>query len=233
MKYVTVYSLSVIGLLIILFGCNGEDAPTPPQPSGYQIMIHAGEDTLHYLPGDSASTRVSILVLDRDGHGVPGQVVHISLSGPNCCGIEFCDPLLRDTTNAFGWMDVIFFEYGCAGSFRITATVADVTAFTIIVAPAGDYMPGELSVVVVDDTLHYLSTDSTEVRVRLSDSGYDPVVGVIIPLIISAGRIGGSVITDSTGAGSTWYWPPHETGSYVIRAYYQSLMDSAMVYVEP
>lgn len=222
----------ILSVIVIAVSCK-DDNSTQPQATSFQITILVGEDTLHYLPGDSASTTVTVILFDLEGDVVPAHRVEMSVTNSQLGFLEYLNPQLRDTSDAYGRIHMLYYSVGSPGLNIITATCDHVSNYARIIALTTFDDPQELLVMVTSDTVHYLSTDSTEVLVRVTDYDHSPVVGELIPLVISAGRIGGSIITDSTGEGSTWYWPPHETGVYWIRGYHLIYMDSASVRVEP
>lgn len=105
------------GLLLVwglLIGCDedshyelgGRGGPVP------SVTLVIATDTLKFLPGDSARTPITVLVCDQQGNVVEGERVVMTLSDPKLGFISFVDPLLRDTTNVEGRVDLQFTALG-------------------------------------------------------------------------------------------------------------------------
>jgi hypothetical protein len=115
--------------IIIAFGCDDEFPPDPPPPYWVGVVsICLGTDTLRFLPGDSASTTVTVIVSDDCFNLIQGQKINVSLDSPELGYLEFLDTDLRDTTNAQGRVDLLFTTIGTAGDMIFTATAGNVWA---------------------------------------------------------------------------------------------------------
>ena len=63
-----------------------------------------------------------VIVNDENGNVIPNIRVAIALSNPQLGFVEYTDPELRDTTNAFGRVNMVFTAIGTAGNNVISAT---------------------------------------------------------------------------------------------------------------
>jgi hypothetical protein len=227
-------------LFFVIWGCD--DEPLPCSDCGWDwglgidVNILLGTDTIRFLPGDSASTTVTIIVADDQGRAVEGQKVAISPEDPNLGFIEYVNPDLRDTTNAMGRVECIFRVLGQAGDQIIRASAggrSDEATIAIRVSLE------PILFVDIDAEPHIIflyenEEDSVVVTVQIADEFGNPIVGVSLqqPTSISSGRVGMFPPTDALGVARTW-WYLDEVGEQWIACRAGGLHDTAWVDVYP
>lgn len=118
----------IVLALITLIGCDEDNDNDPPNPPVRQVIIHTPTDTLWFIPRDSATTTISVVVSDWSGKVVERQKVELELSDPQLGYLELLDTELRDTTNAQGRVELQFTAIGTAGDELFSATVGNIFA---------------------------------------------------------------------------------------------------------
>jgi hypothetical protein len=85
-------------------------------------------DTLQIVPGDTATTPVTIIVTDQVGRIMPERVVSVSLSDPALGFLEYVNTSLGDTTNEFGRVELLFVCQNRVGVNTICAVCEGISA---------------------------------------------------------------------------------------------------------
>ena len=110
-----------------------------PRPLVGRVRILAA-DTLRMVPGDSASTPVTVIVTDRQGRVTPNRVISISLTNASLGFLEPINPAGGDTTDALGRVQFLYtaFEAGiqtiiaaCEGVIGVDSIVTEWDAWNI------------------------------------------------------------------------------------------------------
>ncbi len=151
MEQVIKYGVLCFALLLLMLclaaGCIESDPPYPPPRPPYgvaQITLLLGTDTLRYLPGDSASTPVTVIVLSRQGTVMSGQIVSMSLANPSLGFLQYMNPVLMDTTDHQGRVNMQFVAFGF-GTDTIFASVSGMSAMKQIVLWPGMPIGGSIA----------------------------------------------------------------------------------------
>ncbi|MFZ5434321.1 MAG: hypothetical protein ACOZB3_11200 [Calditrichota bacterium] len=135
----------------VMVGCEEEDQSprdSPPLAPSIQIVMDSELDTIEYYPGQVATAKGLVLVLDGDGQGIAQVKVTLLLTEP-FGSIEFLDPILRDTTDESGRVPFRF-RAEQTGVQTINAYCAGRRAEKTIVVRDG---PPYLHITVDPDTL--------------------------------------------------------------------------------
>ena len=160
----------LLGLIPVLFsalavflavGCEDEEGPPAPQILG-QVIVTVGEDTLCFVPGDTASTTVTVEVKDTRGRGMPGVKVNVALDDSVYSWLEFEDSLRRDTTDALGQVNLMYYTIA-PGTNRIRAIVGTDTGFVQVIHAPSDWVPG-LVLALSQRHIHLSSSDTVTAR---------------------------------------------------------------------
>jgi hypothetical protein len=216
--------LGILCCILIGWGCDEEstmcsDCDWDPGPG--LITLSIGTDTLRFLPGDSASTHLTIIASDLNEIVMGGVSTQLHLSNPQLGFIEFLDPELRDTTNAQGRVNLLFTAIGTSGDIVFTATAGGIsTSRTLAIRQ----QPTIISIFnFIQDTVD-LDSEQDSVRLDLEAtitySDGTPVVNYrpLARLIISGGRLTPLVmsLTDSSGhsVGYFWWFTNDEFGEF-------------------
>ena len=145
MKLIRWAALIVAAISILLSGVGCQQKTSTDTGGGggdvvgsVQILTGVRNDTLAFLPNDSASTNVTVIVTDTRGLAMPNQKVNIALLDNDLGSIEFVDTDLKDTTNALGRVNCVFRVYNEAGNQVISATAGGVTAQVSIAVRQAD-----------------------------------------------------------------------------------------------
>jgi hypothetical protein len=213
--------------------CGGWPRPDPPEVG--EITIDIGQDTLRFLPGDSVSTPITIIVSDQYGNVLPWVKVSIALSNPQLGFIEYADTELRDTTNALGRVNLIFTAIGTAGDNVLSATTGGITRTREIFIRQQEIDIGSISVTADPDTVYLVPGDTvaTQVCVGIQDISGNPIVGLTLPFAATGGRLAPLPATNELGQACTdWYFNDDtETGVYCFTIHLNQLSDSVCVTV--
>jgi len=241
MKARIYYSLLAALIAALLwFGCESE--PTHcnfgPYVTNIEIVFGTLNDTLNYMPNDSASTSVTITVTDEDAEPIPGLQVDISLSDSNFGALEFYNEALQDTTDAAGRIQAVFRIYNQPGLQTITASAGSITVSrTLLVRETDDGM----SPIFLLATPTSLTVDSNEIAqvsivLTIVDDDYRGIPNVLPEITFTGGWITAVTPTDSTGR-TTFFWNFYnEFGFFTLQARHGNLCESAEVevrYQEP
>jgi hypothetical protein len=223
-------------LMVFAFGCqkkSGDPNGTSASDAG-QIQILLGADTLRYLPGDSASTTVTVIVTSREGTVMKGQKVNLSLANPALGFIEFQNTSLVDTTDDFGRVNLLYTSVGTPGANVIIAVSGGVSAVKPVVALEATDVVCELNLVLSRDQLQTSSNieDTVTVQVSISDCNHNAIVGVTIRMEATGGRLSPPLPTDSAGTARTIWYSNNQFGNFIIRARAGGLIDSQSVHVD-
>ena len=208
-------------------GMNGWHDPI------YDPEIILGADTLYYLPGDSASTTVTVIVTDYSGNVAPGVRVGIALANPQIRILEFLDTELRDTTNDLGRVEMMYYCYGSPGMNIITATAGWRTDADTILSEEGYGDPFPFWVVVTPDSIHFLVLDSVRVSACVADHNHNGIAGATLIVEQASGSYTPPPLTDSYGCTEFSWWPAHDIGWHEITLRFQNQTASDSVWVEP
>lgn len=169
------------------FGCEDEEPYRPPRPYLDGIVVFTGQqnDTLYFVPNDSASTTVTIVVTDSYGNARPGQKVDISLSDPSLGVLEFTDLELMDTTNALGRVNAIFRSYGIEGQIVITASTGGLTVSDTLTIREFDFATFSADFELYPDTVNVNQWVQPILQMHVVSDGRIPVPNLTIPIGIS------------------------------------------------
>ena len=207
-------------LMVFAFGCSEKSGTnTDGVNTGVgNVQIVTGTDTLRYLPGDSASTPVVVIVTDMAGNVMQGEKVAVALANPLIGILEFVDTGLRDTTNALGRVDLVYRSYATPGKNYITAAASGRTAIDSIVVEPANVVVSQLMLQVNPEQVFAsaVSEDSASVTVTLIDDTHAGIEGVSLSLSATQGHFIPLPPTNSAGsATTTWYIGPPEGTAYV------------------
>jgi hypothetical protein len=195
---------------LLWFGCDDEeDKVTPPiRPElSVQIVTGATNDTLWFVHSDSASTTVTIIVIDSRGNARSGQQVNVWLSDSSLGLIEYSDPNLRDTTNTHGRVNAVYRSFAREGDQIITATAGGWTSNRVLVIRQ---LPQGIATVTFETDCDSIiadpnGPDSCEICVTLRDAANHPIPDVSFNVSATGGRLTIPQPTDSNGR-SCFYW---------------------------
>ncbi len=237
-KYINAASaIALIALLVFAVGCSTDKGSTPgggdTQDVG-SMQIVLGDDTLEYLPGDSASTTVSIIVRDRQGLVQPGIKVAIALANPQLGLIEFVDTGLRDTTNQLGRVECIYRSYAQPGDNIINAASGGVNTTAAIVIRQAVNVVCQLNLVVDRDNLLVAdnSEDSVGVEVRITNCTGAGIPNINLDLHASLGRFTPFPATDASGRARTYWFSNGQYGLAQLSVSAANLTDTVTVQVD-
>ncbi len=214
----------VASLWISCYDC--EDCHWRPDLSSIQIVTGQQNDTLYFVPGDSAATTVTVVVTDEEGIPNPGQKVDISLSDPSLGVIEYTDPALMDTTNAQGRVNAVFRSYAIEGQVMISASIDGMTDIDTLVIRELTQAISSVTFETDCDSLVALPDrpDSCEICVTLRDVNNNPVVGVSFDMSATGGRFQIPPVTDENGRSCFYMYLDDGTfGDYCVIVYSDSL----------
>jgi len=231
-------SIAVLAILLSSVGCQ-EKTSTDTGGGGnetvgsIQIVTGTPNDTLRFLPADSASTTVTVIVTDTRGLAMPGQKVDISLANTNLGVIEYVDAALLDTTNSLGRVNCVFRTYAQAGDQIIAATTGGFTAQRTLVI--GE-LEGSINTVTMTVTplqleASPLEDDSAQVAITIRDAGNVGVPNVALNVSATGGRLTTPPVTDASGRTITWWYNNREFGNFTIYVRAGTKRDSAIVNV--
>ena len=224
---------AVVGLVV--WGCEADSdhkiVEPPPDVSSIQIVL--GDDTLHYLPGDTAATTVSVVARDRHGVVMQGVKISASLSNPALGYLEYLDSERRDTTNELGRVEMMFHGYAEGVSVVTVTAGGSVASAPIVVVPGQaiscqvDHGPTELHVWPGHP-------DSTWIRITILDPDRNGIPNVNIVMSASVGRFTPFTETDSSGRAEAWWiLDPGEYGHFCMSFMPCGRPDSVCVNVGP
>ncbi len=222
-------------LMVFAFGCQKKSTSNDQGNNDVgQITILLGTDTLRYLPGDSASTAVTVIVTSRMGTVMLGQKVNMSLANPALGFIQYQNTALVDTTDAQGRVNLLYTSIGQPGLNTVMATTGGVSQSVPIVAVPASEIVCELRLVVARNHLQTSLNveDTTMVEVRISDCEHNAIVGVSVQLSATGGRLSPLLPTDSAGTARTTWYSNGQFGLFWIKARAGGLADSQSVQVD-
>ncbi len=240
MKLIRWAALTIATLAILLSSVGCQEKTSTDNggggggtPGSIQIVTGTPNDTLRFLPADSASTTVTIIVTDTRGLAMPGQPVSISLANTSLGVIEYVDDALKDTTNSLGRVNCIFRTYAQAGDQIIAATSGGLTASRTLVIRE---LEGSINTVAIRVTPQQLEAspltdDSALVDITIRDASNVGVPNVALTLSASGGLIATPPVTDASGRTTTWWYNNREFGDFWIFVRAGSKRDSARVNV--
>ncbi len=235
-QYCTLILLPLFLCLFLAIGCEEEDGKIvePPYYWIWNVQVLLGTDTLYYLPGDSASTIVIVIVTDQSGNVVPHVRVGIALANPQVGILEFLDEELRDTTNSFGQVRLAYTCLATPGMNIVSATASGRTDMDSIAALP---LQGAASLVFSfsRDSIFYEHdlNDSVRVGLCIRDALNNPIEGISFQFPFYEGQLTPLQPTDYTGCAYFWWHPPHETGWQCISYQVGEVSATACIWVEP
>lgn len=218
---VAVFLLSL--LLVVSIGCDN----TKSSESGGggntgvgSVTLSILTDTLRFLPGDSASTTITVIVSDQQGNVMEGQRVALSLSNPQLGYIEFLDTELRDTTNAQGRVDLLFTAIGTPGDNQFTATVGSYSANRTLVIREQEVLVGSLTLTVTPENLQAAVGQEAvaDVKVVVKDNAGVAIPNLSIPISCTLGRLAPLPVSNDSGIARTKWFSNDEFGWAYITA---------------
>lgn len=240
MKLIRWAALIVATISILLSGVGCQEKSTTgggdnqAEVGSVQIVTGATNDTLWFVPTDSASTTVTVIVTDTRGNAMSGQRVNIGLDNASLGVIEYVDDALRDTTNAQGRVNCVFRTYAQAGDQIITATTSGRTANRVLVIRPLSNSINAVTLIVTPERLEAspLVEDSANVEVTIVDAANRGVPNVSLNLSANGGRLVVPSPTDSSGRTTTKWFNNRQFGEFTIYVRAASLVDSASVMVQ-
>lgn len=236
------YSKFLFAALVALFagmvwvGCDDENAPphtVPPLAGSVQIVLGTVNDTLYFLPGDFASTSVTIIVSDYQARPLSGMKVDISLGDANLGVIEWADPDLQDTTNSAGRVNAVYRTYARAGTQIITTCAGGVCDNAIITILSSEPPICNLHFEGCDTLfVHPTFTDSCEFCFTIVDCMGHGISGLTPNVHATGGRLNLFPVTDAAGRSCSW-GTPTAVGYYCLSIEMGGFSDSTCVTVLP
>lgn len=222
-------------LMVFAFGCQKKSTSNDQGNNDVgQITILLGTDTLRYLPGDSASTAVTVIVTSRMGTVMSGVKVSMSLANPGLGFIQYQNTELVDTTDAQGRVNLLYTSIGQPGLNTIMATNGGVSQSVPIAAVPASEIVCELRLIAARNHMQTSINveDTTMVEVRISDCEHNAIVGVSVQLSATGGRLSPLLPTDSAGTARTTWYSNGQFGLFWIKARAGGLADSQSVQVD-
>ncbi|MBU0691800.1 hypothetical protein KKG66_04365 [bacterium] len=210
-------------LLVVSIGCDNTKSGTggTTDNSGVGLVtLSILTDTLRFLPGDSASTTITVIVSDQQGNVMEGQRVALSLSNPQLGFIEFLDTELRDTTNAQGRVDLLFTAIGTPGDNDFTATVGNVTATRHLAIREQSVLVGSLTLTVTPKRLQAAVGQEavSDVKVVVADNQGVAIPNLSVPVSCTMGRLAPLPATNDSGIARTKWFSNDQFGEAIITA---------------
>ena len=231
------FLLSVLALsLMIVAGCEEQERGLCSGcggPDVGQVLIIIDEDSLRLVPGDSTTTAVTVIVVSDDGNVMPGIVVDITLSNPVIGELEFVDSLLGDATNQFGRVELIYRSYATPGKNYICAVCQGIEECDSVVVESWMTPVDQIILFTNPESIHYLVRDSVQVRACVINAAHQGISDAIIFVEQATGYYNKPALTDASGCTEFTWWPPHESGMWVICVTYQHGIACDSVRVEP
>ncbi len=218
-------------LVLMTIGCDEKENavyPCDDCPGSGQITILLGADTLRYVPGDSASTSVMVIVTSGQGAVMAGQRVSMSLANPALGFIQYQNIYLMDTTDAQGRVMMLYTSVGVSGTDTIFTTTGGISASKpIVVMPVGQPVC-DVRFVVSRNVYDPEPPDSLYVEACFSDCSHNAIPG--LPAWFgwpgSGGLLHPQLFADSTGClGSGWI-SPDDFGSWCVYWIVNAELDS-------
>ncbi len=235
----TAATFAIIAMLLSGVGCeekSGGNTTTDGTgtPGSIQIVLGTVNDTLYFLPGDSASTTVTIIVSDQQGRALAGQRVDVSLANANLGVIEWADANLLDTTNAAGRVNAVFRTYALAGNQIISAATGGVADNAVLTIQQSSNVICTLNMTVADTMLEAndFSEDSTQVILTIVDCAGHGIRDVSLDLRADGGRMIVPAPTDSGGKTSTWWYNNGQFGVFKLSIEVGGFRDSVSIRVQ-
>jgi hypothetical protein len=223
-----------LGIIIVVVGCDYEsDLDQPPSPPWWS-PLSLGIDTLYFLPVDSASTTVTIIVSDQDGNVMQGVKVNVSLDNPELGYLEFLDTDLRDTTNAQGRVDLLFTAIGTVGDMVFTATAGDIVQTRALAIREFELLAVSLQITMTPDSIVAAQGDtvSTEICVLVMDPDGNGIEGISIPISTQGGRLQPLPATNNSGRACTDWILEATQGDHCLFLSIGEIADSACVHID-
>ncbi|MBI5059604.1 hypothetical protein HZB60_07495 [candidate division KSB1 bacterium] len=229
--------MCVMAVLLLAVGCSdkstsGTGGNTDGGVGSLQIVL--GDDTLQYLPGDSASTTVSIVVRDRSGVVMQGVRVAISLTNASLGFIEYVDTQLRDTSNGLGRVECVYRSYAQQGDNVINVNASGVVASVPISVREARDVVGSINLDITPDRVNTSPSgeDSVQCLITLRDVNHQGIANVNVQMSTDLGRFTPPPATDESGRTVTWWYPDGESGEGWIYVRAGGKSDSSQVHVE-
>ena len=225
-------------LLLLASGCEEEKSCDDCDDRWWSgvgnVQIVMGADTLRYLPGDSASTPVVVIVTTMDGNVMEGVKVAVALANPLIGILEFVDTDLRDTTNALGRVDLIYRSYATPGTNYVAAAAGGHSAIDSIVVEPAELVICDVSITISPDSVFgQQEDDSVFVTACLVDCDHTGIEGISLSFSANGGHFTPLPPTGPDGCAETVWIPPNEPGWWCLYFHDQDGLDSACVWVEP
>lgn len=166
---------------LILIGCDedADDNPPPPDWLGSMTMS-IGTDTLWYLPGDSASTIITVTLWDFNGIPLRGERVEFSYDNSLLGYIEYADTILLNRTNSYGQLEVMFTCTGRSGKIRFASRVDGLIAKdSLVCVMRRSNIIESIELQMAPDTVWYADADSASmpITVVVTDTDGLPMEG--------------------------------------------------------
>ncbi|MCB9366878.1 MAG: hypothetical protein H6508_06860 [Calditrichaeota bacterium] len=223
MKFIrwTAVMMAALAMLLSGVGCDNKSTGTTPTVGNIgsiQIVLGTPNDTLRFVPGDSASTTVTVIVSDDQGRAMRGQKVDISLSNNNLGVIEWADENLEDTTNAQGRVNAIFRTYQVAGNQIISATAGTLTDNAVLTILPASNSVCDLRMTIADTLLeaNQYVEDSTRIVLTLTDCEGKGIRDVALNIRANGGRLIEPALTDSGGRTTTYWYNNGQFGTFQV-----------------
>ncbi len=233
------YALAIaLVLILVIAGCDESTSPHPPRQILDSLSLMLGTDTLWFTPGDSASTTITILVLDTEGSPMEGLPVGITLDNPQLGYIEFLDTEIRDTTNAQGRVYLLYTAIGTPGDVVFYAETNRyphyLHASGALAIRSEFLLIGSTEVTIIPDSVSAITGDTIEVEVcfQLFDTNGHGIEGLSIPYSIYVGRLHTFPVTDSLGQACTNWSLAAQQGDHCLFFNFGQDTDSACVHID-
>ncbi len=239
MKFIRWTAILLAAIAVLLSGVGCDEKSTGTNQTGrtvgsIQIVLGTVNDTLRFLPGDSASTSVTIIVSDDQGRALAGQKVNVSLSNNNLGYIEWADTDLQDTTNSVGRVNATFRTYARAGNQIISASTGGLTDNAILAILPASNVVCNVSMTIADTLLeaNQYVEDSTRVVLTLTDCDARGIAGVSLDLRATGGRMMVPPPTDDGGRTETYWYNNGQFGTFTISVQVSGFNRSQNVHVQ-
>jgi adhesin/invasin len=232
-------SVTLIAILLALVGCEKKSTSSGGDTGGQivgsvqLILPDLPNDTLRFLPGDSASTRVLVIVTDDNGLVMDSVKVNFTLADAELGSIQWSDDALQDTTNSSGRVNAVFQTFGIAGDQIITASAGNKTSQKFLVIRESDDVISRLDLTVNRAMIEATESieDSILVTVTITDNLNNGIEGVSLPLRATGGRLIPLPATDTGGRAQTWWYNNGQFGLFTLSVSAAGLVDSVVVEV--
>jgi hypothetical protein len=224
--------------LLLSVGCQNKST-NPGTTDGtnvgeIQIVLGTPNDTISFLPGDTAQTTVDIIVKDRNNVVMPKQRVEFSLSDASLGFLDRVTPANGDTTDENGRLKLIYHTYGQDGVNLIVASSGGKVTTKAITVLRSNQVVSTLSIHLDRYSLMVSPNmeDSVSIKLTISDAEGHGIKGIVLPLTATGGRLRPPPPTDTSGVATTTWYSNYQYGTFYILTHAGGLRDSIYILVQ-